>query len=100
MNNPKITEMQRNVSQAEAMLKMLANAKRLLILCHLVKNKKSVGELAKLVGLSQSSLSQHLKKMRQLGLLEVEKCGQSAYYSICSFEAEAILTTLHLIYCR
>lgn len=92
--------MQRNANQAEAMLKLLANAKRLMILCHLVQGEKSVGELAVLVGLSASSLSQHLSKMRIQGLIESEKRGQMVYYSIQNPEIQAILSTLYLIYCK
>ena len=92
--------MQRNAAKAEAMLKMLANAKRLMILCHLVKGEKSVGQLADMVGLSQSALSQHLAKMRLQGLVESNKQGQMVYYRIENPEVEAILSTLYLIYCK
>jgi ArsR family transcriptional regulator, virulence genes transcriptional regulator len=104
MSNKPITSslevMQRNAAKAEAMLKLLANAKRLMILCHLVKGEKSVGELANLVGLSHSALSQHLAKMRALDMLEATKKSQSVYYRISNPEVEAILSTLYLIYCR
>ncbi len=92
--------MQHNAAEAEAMLKLLANAKRLMILCHLVKGEKSVGILADLVGLSHSALSQHLAKMRGLGLVEADKRGQMVYYRISNPEVEAILATLYLIYCK
>lgn len=92
--------MQRNAAKAEAMLKLLANAKRLMILCHLVKGRKSVGQLADLVGLSSSALSQHLAKMRGLDLVESDKQGQMVYYHISNPEVEAILSTLYLIYCK
>lgn len=92
--------MQRSAAKAEAMLKLLANAKRLMILCHLVKGEKSVGELAELVNLSQSALSQHLAKMRDQGLVEADKQGQMVYYHISNPEVEAILSTLYLIYCK
>lgn len=42
----------------------MGNPKRLLILCALVSAEYSVGDLADLVGLSQSALSQHLAKLR------------------------------------
>ena len=86
--------MERNASKAEAMLKLLANAKRLMILCHLVKGEKSVGQLSDLVGLSQSALSQHLAKMRDLKIVDSDKQGQMVYYKISNHEVEAILSTL------
>ncbi|MDP3533209.1 MAG: metalloregulator ArsR/SmtB family transcription factor [Alphaproteobacteria bacterium] len=92
--------MQRNAAKAESMLKLLANSKRLMILCHLVKGKKSVGQLADLVGLSSSALSQHLAKMRDLKMVEADKQGQMVYYHINNPEVEAILSTLYLIYCK
>ncbi len=92
--------MERNASKAEAMLKSLANAKRLMILCYLVKSEHTVGELADLVGLSHSALSQHLAKMRESELVVSDKRGQQVYYHIASPEVGAILSTLYLIYCR
>jgi len=98
--NSAITKMQKNAKKAESMLKLLANSKRLMILCHLIKTEKSVGELSDLVGLSQSALSQHLSKMKLQGLVESDKRGQMVYYSINNHEVEAILSTLYLIYCK
>ncbi|MBM5782217.1 MAG: winged helix-turn-helix transcriptional regulator [Pelagibacterales bacterium] len=82
------------------MLKILANSKRLLILCNLIKEEKTVNELCKIIGLSQSALSQHLAKMRALNLVETNKIGQEVFYRIESKEVEAILSTLYLIYCK
>lgn len=93
-------QMQKNAAQAEALLKQLANANRLMVLCHLVSGEKTVGELAETVSLSQSALSQHLAKLREAGLVECDKRGLSVYYRICSMEAQALLSVLHLIYCR
>jgi ArsR family transcriptional regulator, virulence genes transcriptional regulator len=98
--NSSLINMQKNAKKAEAMLKVLANAKRLMILCHLVKTEKTVGELSKLVNLSQSALSQHLAKMRALNLVETDKKGQEVFYRIENQEVEAILSTLYLIYCK
>lgn len=71
-----------------------------MILCSLVNGKKTVGELLEYVTLSQSALSQHLAKLRAAGLVVSEKRGQMVYYSLNSMEAQAILSTLYLIYCR
>jgi len=89
-----------NAKKAEAMLKILANQKRLIILCHLSDGRKSAGELTKAVDLSHSALSQHLSKMKNLNLVEDIKEGQEVFYSIKSYEVKAILSTLYLIYCR
>lgn len=98
--NDSLAMMERNASKAEAMLKSLANAKRLMILCHLVKSEQTVSELADIVGLSHSALSQHLAKMKENQLVVSDKRGQHVFYRIASPEVNAILSTLYLIYCR
>lgn len=82
------------------MLKLLANARRLMVLCHLIREQKSVGELAELVDLSHSAVSQHLAKMRAVGLVASHKKGQMVYYRVNNPDVEALLSTLYLIYCR
>lgn len=93
-------DMMKNAKKVEEILKILANQKRLMILCHLTESKKSAGELTKLVDLSHSALSQHLFRMKKLDLVEDVREGQEVFYSIKSYEIKAILSTLHLIYCR
>jgi len=95
-----IQAMERNAERAAALLKLMANAKRLMILCHLGRQEMTVNELVELVDLSQSALSQHLAKMRLDDLVVGEKRGQSVYYRIAKPEVEALLSTLYLIYCR
>ena len=92
--------MKRHAALAAAMLKQIANTQRLIILCALVDGEQSVGDLSEHVPLSQSALSQHLAKMRTAGLVSTEKRGQKIYYRLSSPEARALLSTLHLIYCR
>lgn len=99
-NKMPLDVMARNAEQAEALLKLLANRHRLLILCHLVKGAKTVSELNACVDLSQSALSQHLAKMREQGLIEGDKQGQSVFYGIKDPKVESILSTLYLIYCH
>ncbi|WP_344805032.1 metalloregulator ArsR/SmtB family transcription factor [Allohahella marinimesophila] len=91
--------MRTNAGAAEALLKSLANANRLMILCNLVDTERSVGDLEQLVGLSQSSLSQHLAKLKQQGILTNRKCGTTVYYSLKNKEAIKVLELLYSIYC-
>lgn len=93
-------KMEQNAKKAEALLKILANQKRLLILCYLTEGRKSVSDLVSIVKLSHSALSQHLSKMKNLDIVEDSKEGQEVFYSIKSYEVRAILSTLYLIYCR
>lgn len=86
--------------KAAALLKSLANAQRLRILCALAERGHTVGELMDISGLSQSSVSQHLTKMREAGLVSKQREGQHMRYRLCSMEAQAILSVLYLIYCK
>ena len=61
--------------RASALLKAMGNPHRLMILCQLVHGEKSVGELERIVGLSQSALSQHLARLRRDGLVKDKASG-------------------------
>jgi len=93
-------EMKKSAKLASELLAALANDKRLMILCHLVHGETKVFELAALVGLSQSALSQHLAKLRALGLVATRREGQWIYYRIASPQARRVLETLYDIYCN
>ena len=67
--------------QAE-ICKTIANPTRLRILHVLREGEKSVGELADLLGLKQSNLSQHLSIMKQATILKTRKQGSNIYYSV------------------
>lgn len=99
MGNEQLKEMEANATKAEKLLKMLANSRRLLILCNLVKEEKTVTELQEIIQISQSALSQHLAKMRQEDILATKKVGKLIYYRIKAPEVGAILSTLYSIYC-
>jgi DNA-binding transcriptional ArsR family regulator len=97
--NP-IVKLEQKAGEAAALLKLIANERRLLILCRLVAEKEmSVGGLADAVDLSQSALSQHLAKMREDGLLATRREGQTIFYRIVDSDARRLLGALKSIYC-
>jgi DNA-binding transcriptional ArsR family regulator len=100
MENAGLAAMEAKAEEAARMLSTLANAKRLMALCHLLGGEKSVGQLAALVGLAPAALSQHLARMRDLRLVETRRDGQTIHYSLASPEVGAILATLHGLYCQ
>ena len=67
MTEMSLTAMGASARQATALMKVLSNESRLMVLCHLRDGEKSVGALEDLVGLGQSALSQHLARMRAVG---------------------------------
>ncbi|HWT56229.1 MAG TPA: metalloregulator ArsR/SmtB family transcription factor [Rhizobium sp.] len=92
------TDLADHTNVAAALLSAMANPKRLLILCSLVKGEVPVGVLATQVGLSQSALSQHLSKLRAQKLVKTRRDAQTIYYSSTSEPVMKILATLEDIY--
>ncbi|GAB4392421.1 MAG: metalloregulator ArsR/SmtB family transcription factor [Kiloniellaceae bacterium] len=72
----------------------MGNERRLVILCHLSEREHSVTELCRLVGLSQSALSQHLAKLRRDNLVKTRRSAQTVYYSVASPEVAPLLKSL------
>jgi DNA-binding transcriptional ArsR family regulator len=72
----------------------MANERRFMILCHLLDGELSVGELEKLLGISQSALSQHLARLRTDGLVVPRRAAQNIFYSLQGVEARAIMELL------
>ena len=85
--------------KAASLLNAMANQSRLMILCHLLNEELTVTQLSERVGLNQSPLSQHLSKLRALGLVKTRREGQSIHYRLASPAVEAVLQTLYGIYC-
>ena len=81
-------------------LALVANAKRLLILCELATGERSVGALQAVVGLGQSALSQHLAKLREAGMVETRREGQTIHYRIGDPDTEALMAALYDTFCK
>lgn len=88
----------RNVKQASSILKAMGNPHRLLVLCQLAVGEKSVGELEKIIGLSQSALSQHLARLRRQNLVKTRRQAQTIFYSLDGEKAARIIGALHDIF--
>jgi len=95
-----LMKMADNAEQAQALLKLLANKNRLMILCCLQQGEQSVSQLNERVPLSQSALSQHLAALRQENIVTTRRESQTIFYSLSDSNARAILSTLYEIYCQ
>jgi ArsR family transcriptional regulator len=60
----------------------LADPSRIRIVAALVAGKTNVGQLAALVGISESAVSHHLRHLRQMRLVSAHKEGRLVYYSL------------------
>ncbi|MEA1941390.1 MAG: metalloregulator ArsR/SmtB family transcription factor [Pseudomonadota bacterium] len=97
--DPQIALLQDQAGEAAGFLKLLANERRLVILCRLAAGEATVGELCDVAGLSQSAMSQHLAKMRSDGLVEGRKDGLQVHYSIKDRRCLGILMNLKSQFC-
>lgn len=86
-------------AQAESFLKALANRHRLMILCELHKGETSVSALQRTLGLSQSSLSQHLARLREDELVKTRRESQAIFYSLASVEVRRMIALLYELFC-
>jgi len=94
-----IAEMRENAAQAAELLKAMSNENRLLILCHLGEKEMSVSELNSFIDLSQSSLSQHLARLRNDGLVKTRRQSQTIYYSIANNSVVKLIGFLQSEFC-
>lgn len=62
--------------------KMFSNPKRLQILHLLKQGEYSVSEISEETGIAQPTVSQHLRKMRDQGVVTRREAGVNKYYSI------------------
>jgi len=95
-----IDEMFAAADQACNLMKALANPHRLAIVCQLSDRQRSVSELADLLKIRVSTVSQHLALLRKDGVVTTQRDGQTIWYSIGSTPARELIGTLYKIYCE
>ena len=81
-------------------LKGLASPHRLLILCQLAEGEKSVSELIAATGLAQTSMSQHLAKLKDEDIVSFRRDHRTLYYSISHDAAKDVMKVLHSHFCK
>nr|WP_254434880.1 metalloregulator ArsR/SmtB family transcription factor [Magnetospirillum sp. UT-4] len=82
------------LSGVAAILKALGNPWRYTILCHLANGESSVGTLVARVGITQSALSQHLARLRDLGLVRTRRQRQRVFYSLAGPAVAGLVASL------
>lgn len=75
-------------------LKALANKNRLGILYHIADGESSVGQIEKVLDISQSALSQHLAVLRRENVVKTRRDAQTIYYTIEDDVIKQILAVL------
>ena len=100
MNDDALRQLQDAAAQAAAMLRTVGNEHRLLVLCLLIEyGEMTVGALNEYLPLSQSALSQHLARLRDLGIVATRREAQTIYYRLASDNARRLIGLLYDMYC-
>lgn len=85
--------------QASALLRIMSNQHRLMILCLLDDQELSVSDInERIPALSQSALSQHLAQLRKSGLVQNRRDSQNIFYSLTASKAVKVIHLLNELY--
>jgi ArsR family transcriptional regulator len=76
-------------------LKALAHPVRLCIVRGLMAQEScNVSHIQSCLEMPQSTISQHLAKLRSVGIIEGRRCGSEVYYSVVSEDSKKIVRAL------
>jgi DNA-binding transcriptional ArsR family regulator len=93
-------DMLEKAGQVSAFVKGIAHRTRLLILCQLVQGERNVTELMEATGIAQTSMSQHLAKLKAEGIVDYRREHKHLYYYICHDAARDLMAVLYDHFCN
>ncbi len=59
-----------------------SDTSRVRILSAIVKNEANISKLAKIVGISESAISHHMRGLRQMRIVRAHRDGKEVYYTV------------------
>jgi ArsR family transcriptional regulator len=86
------------MTNSKNVLRAFSSLPRIKILICLKEKEKNVSQLIKNCGLSQSAVSQHLKKLKNWGLVSCQKQGKKFYYKLNKKNVAEIAEKLLVFY--
>ena len=92
--------LQKRLERAARCLKVLAHPVRLMIIHLLGEGELSVQELEKAVGISQSSVSQHLGLLKDKEILESRRVAQQVFYRLRDPRLLQLTAITRELFCR
>lgn len=100
MQTNSMAEMEEKADKAAAFLGGLASSHRLRILCQLAEGEKCVSELIELTGISQTSMSQHLNRLKDEEIVSFRREHRVLYYFIIHPLTLNIMRVMHDHFCK
>jgi ArsR family transcriptional regulator, virulence genes transcriptional regulator len=80
------------------MFSAMGNPRRLQALLYLERGETTVNDMADAIGLTQSSLSQHLAVLRRSNLVKTRRNAQTIYYELDSIPVARVLGLLNELF--
>ncbi|MGX1309827.1 DNA-binding transcriptional ArsR family regulator [Amorphus suaedae] len=94
-----VSDMIPAAGRAADLMRSLSHPQRLLVLCALGREEKSVAQLREELGLAQVPMSQQLMRLRSDGLVEARREGTAQLYRITQPEVLTVVEALHAAFC-
>ena len=95
-----LQQMLSSADKACALMKVLANRDRMMILCQISQGECCVGDLERHLEIGQPTLSQQLSVLRKEKLVHTRRAGKQIYYAMASNEALAVMSVLYQQFCE
>lgn len=95
-----VSALRAHAGEAVALLKVLGNEDRLMLLCQIAQQPRTVGELEQLTGIAQPTLSQQLGVLRREGLVSTEREGKFIRYQAADARALQLMELVHQLFCE
>ncbi|CAG9247435.1 Biofilm growth-associated repressor [Burkholderia cepacia] len=96
---PEPDQMRAAAESACALLKVLSNPDRLMLLCELSQGERCVRDLEAALDIRQPTLSQQLGVLRDNALVRTRRDGKNIHYSLDSPAAIAVMGALYEQFC-
>ena len=80
-----------NYEKVSERLKALAHPARLKIVAGLLKDECNVGQIQKVLGLPQSTISQHLRMLKNAGIIKGRREGNKTCYRVIDARVRKIV---------
>ena len=91
---------EKKMTRGARCLRVLGHPVRLQLLMELMEGERSVNDLAGVLGVTQSNLSQHLALLREKGILASRREGHQVFYSLGDSRIPHFFSLMEEIFCR
>lgn len=85
--------------EATRLLRSLADADRLLVLCELAQGERSSDELQRALGIGPAGVSQHLNVLTNLELVTRRARSKRLYYAVRDPRVLGVVLSLYRLFC-